>query len=637
MNKIILLVMIGILAAELFLANLTFTQDASTSNIINNTGKKIENNSISSITNIISAKSAVNPIAEITIKPKEKSAGNSAAESTSANNNIAVKSSLTSFSTLGACSPPALVSPLNNAVVSSAPKLDWQDVPGAISYGMRLYAPAGISDFGTYSSEYNLTENGIILAPGIYSWAVNVRTSSCTSDLSSPWTFTISAGCSNECSYDGQKECYSNDVRTCVNQNGCLKWSYSDCGDSYCQGWQGNYCSNGNVAHDRICYSKGCSSSKCFASQNTETAVVEICAYGCENGQCKSAVQDCTVTGCLSGFTCCNKQCMPSSSSSCTDVAEKQKTEASIEKIQDAMYNEGYYYKVRIKYLGGIEEEYKGWWEDEKFYYESYNTVYELNYHQNAVAFVKTSEKREAELDGAIFEAYDPNAVSFNCLQDYYIKLENNPICAPLYLSACQNTNFSDPDISKRLGFLPVFAACSLTDAGISYGQANEMAQEKYKEIRDIGNGVRTSSVSQTSAPDCDSKFLIENLNVESIKNEVKFDFDIINIGDCSIKTFWGVFGGANGTNSMGIADLNANSSARISTSINYSIKGMHLPLIALDKIDEDGDRGVDVYKAVSTDTSECPYACCSNSIGYVDKSCSRGYKCLNNKCLPYA
>jgi C1A family cysteine protease len=34
---------------------------------------------------------------------------------------------------------------------------------------------------------------------------------------------------------------------------------------------------------------------------------------------------------------------------------------------------------------------------------------------------------------------------------------------------------------------------------------------------------------------------------------------------------------------------------------------------------------------------NECPYACCSKTSGYIEKSCSKGYKCLNNKCVPYA
>ena len=34
---------------------------------------------------------------------------------------------------------------------------------------------------------------------------------------------------------------------------------------------------------------------------------------------------------------------------------------------------------------------------------------------------------------------------------------------------------------------------------------------------------------------------------------------------------------------------------------------------------------------------NDCPYACCSNIANYPNKSCSKGYKCLDNKCIPYA
>jgi hypothetical protein len=426
-----------------------------------------------------------------------------------------------------------------------------------------------------------------------------------------------------------QGGCYTPQPKPCAGE------SQRACGNC---GAQTRTCNNGIWSDWSICSSQGiCTPGSAQSCSANGISGTQICNSQCSWSTCNFSKADCSVTGCLSGFTCCNSQCMPASSSSCAiNIAEKPQAEVSMEKIQDLMYDEGYYYKIKIKFiLTGIEE-YKGWWKGGKFYYEISNNVYELNYKQDVVSFVKTSEKREKELDGPVFQAYDPNKkVSFDCLRDYYIKLESNPICAPLYLSACQNTNFSDPDISKRLGFIPVFAMCSVSDYGISYGDARKMAQDKYDEIGEIGRGA--SSLSQNALPDCDNKFIIENLATESAKNEIKFDFDIVNIGNCSAKTFWGVFGGDNGTNSLGIADLNANEAKRISAKISYKNKGLHFPLIALDKIDEEGDRGVDIYSIASTDTSECPFACCSSSPGYLDKSCQRGYKCLKNKCLPYA
>ena len=60
----------------------------------------------------------------------------------------------------------------------------------------------------------------------------------------------------------------------------------NSCGDNYCDSWGQNTCKNGNVYHSRTCYNKGCATGKCVTSTFVEEESLEICSYGCTNGQC---------------------------------------------------------------------------------------------------------------------------------------------------------------------------------------------------------------------------------------------------------------------------------------------------------------------------------------------------------------
>jgi len=88
--------------------------------------------------------------------------------------------------------------------------------------------------------------------------------------------------CANECGFVGQKECFGSSIRTCIAESGCLKWEYTGCGSSYCDVWGNNYCSAGNVKHDRTCYDKGCSNSQCFSNPRTETETIQPCSTSSE-------------------------------------------------------------------------------------------------------------------------------------------------------------------------------------------------------------------------------------------------------------------------------------------------------------------------------------------------------------------
>ncbi|MBM3303953.1 MAG: hypothetical protein FJY76_02560, partial [Candidatus Aenigmarchaeota archaeon] len=109
----------------------------------------------------------------------------------------------------------------------------------------------------------------------------------------------------SECGTDGwvgNASCSGNDVfqnwrtYTC-NNPGTANASCSntdtptlkqDCGSSYCEGWQANYCKGNDVYRKRNCYNKGCSNGACFSDLTIEEEKVSSCQYGCNNGVCAS-------------------------------------------------------------------------------------------------------------------------------------------------------------------------------------------------------------------------------------------------------------------------------------------------------------------------------------------------------------
>jgi hypothetical protein len=124
--------------------------------------------------------------------------------------------------------------------------------------------------------------------PGSYT-ATFTNAENCPKSVS----YTVVRGCSNECSYSGQKErrCSGNYVqeRTCGNYDSdpCLEWSnwsnVENCGDS---GWTNEYRCSGNWVQRKY-VNRGCSNAQCYA--NEEWRNFEDCsAQGktCQNGQC---------------------------------------------------------------------------------------------------------------------------------------------------------------------------------------------------------------------------------------------------------------------------------------------------------------------------------------------------------------
>ncbi|MEK6913633.1 MAG: CARDB domain-containing protein [Nanoarchaeota archaeon] len=110
----------------------------------------------------------------------------------------------------------------------------------------------------------------------VYTWATyytcnNPETaqSSCSSD-----SFEILKA---DCNYG----CYNG----ICNPTGCSK--DTDCGESYCDDWQSNYCKNGDVYHKRNCYNKICSSYICSENLNIDEQRVIDCTTGCQNDLCE--------------------------------------------------------------------------------------------------------------------------------------------------------------------------------------------------------------------------------------------------------------------------------------------------------------------------------------------------------------
>ena len=65
-----------------------------------------------------------------------------------------------------------------------------------------------------------------------------------------------------------------------------------DCGVDSCDAWEADYCLGDDVYHNRNCYDRGCSGSTCFEEEEVESSLVEVCAFGCVNGDCIDGEHD---------------------------------------------------------------------------------------------------------------------------------------------------------------------------------------------------------------------------------------------------------------------------------------------------------------------------------------------------------
>ncbi len=106
--------------------------------------------------------------------------------------------------------------------------------------------------------------------------------------------------CGEDACAGGSNYCKNNDVYqvfrffTCnnagLNSAFCsdedLPYLIFDCGEDFCEDYTENYCSGGDVYHDRVCYDKGCSDAECFSDSFSESKKVFDCDYGCLNGGC---------------------------------------------------------------------------------------------------------------------------------------------------------------------------------------------------------------------------------------------------------------------------------------------------------------------------------------------------------------
>jgi len=118
-----------------------------------------------------------------------------------------------------------------------------------------------------------------------------------------------------ECGVDEYSDnyCYDDDVYRDFIDRGCssgfcfekplVKQIVQDCGSDYCEGWQSNYCKEGDVYHKRICHDRGCSDEVCYDNLNIEEQKVQDCSNGCSGGSCNAppeseCIEVCTLTGC---------------------------------------------------------------------------------------------------------------------------------------------------------------------------------------------------------------------------------------------------------------------------------------------------------------------------------------------------
>lgn len=92
------------------------------------------------------------------------------------------------------------------------------------------------------------------------------------------------------CTSHSSVKCSGNDVYwydSCGNKEG----KRYECGDNSCGSWLRDTCHGDNAYETKTCYNKGCTSSggaHCYSNQYEDERFIEICQYGCINGNCKS-------------------------------------------------------------------------------------------------------------------------------------------------------------------------------------------------------------------------------------------------------------------------------------------------------------------------------------------------------------
>ncbi len=112
--------------------------------------------------------------------------------------------------------------------------------------------------------------------------------------------------------------CWSGDVYW-YDEYGRRENKYRECGSDYCESWDDNYCSGGDVYRKRTCYNKGCSGDSCYSDSYTDKELVERCDSdeACNDGEC---VKECE---CSSG-PCCDGCHYKSSGTTCNVDTETQ-------------------------------------------------------------------------------------------------------------------------------------------------------------------------------------------------------------------------------------------------------------------------------------------------------------------------
>ena len=134
---------------------------------------------------------------------------------------------------------------------------------------------------------------------------------SCDSDEMPSWS--CSGGvCQYNCYYNSScggyddhdhKQCYNDDVYW-YDSNSNRQDKYDECGSDYCNSWQSNYCSGGDVYKRRTCYDNGCSGSSCYSYSRTDKDLVERCDSDeiCDDGECvKEEKCECSSGPCCDG------------------------------------------------------------------------------------------------------------------------------------------------------------------------------------------------------------------------------------------------------------------------------------------------------------------------------------------------
>jgi len=182
--------------------------------------------------------------------------------------------------------------------------------------------PTGISCGSDCSQTYNYGTSVTLTAIASTGYTFTGWSGACTGigacTISMTANRSVTANFVVTCTPNSYKSCYNNDVYwydSCGSSASCFantSWKdYENCGSDYCNSWGSNYCSGGDVYHQRTCYSRGCSGTTCYLNSYTDTQKVQDCSYCCSSGSCTGVCSPGSTQSCSD--SCSYKYCNGSS------------------------------------------------------------------------------------------------------------------------------------------------------------------------------------------------------------------------------------------------------------------------------------------------------------------------------------